>query len=65
MAGYWQDGSFLDNFAAAADALGHENLGAAWGLAGIQWESRDDREQFLNALTKVPWNEMRDGAPDA
>jgi len=61
MAGTWQKGSFYDNLAAAADALGHENVGAAWGLAGIQWESEKDREGFLNALTKVPWNELQQG----
>jgi hypothetical protein len=60
-AGTWQEGSFLDNLAAAADALGHENVGAAWGLAGIEWASREDREGFLNALTKVPWSEMQEG----
>lgn len=65
MAGVWQEGSFLDNFTAAADALGHENAAAAWGLAGIPWESREDRDQFLDALTKVPWNEMQKGQPDA
>ena len=53
----WREGSFLDNFAAAADALGFDNLGIAWGLADIEFDSIDDRESFLNALVSVPYNE--------
>jgi len=59
MAGKWIEGSFLDNLTAATSALGNENIGAAWGLASIQWASRDDREQFLDALTHVPWDQIQ------
>lgn len=61
MAGQWQAGSFLDHFSAAASALGPENLGVAWGLAGIPWQSEADRTGFLNALTQVPWDQMQKG----
>jgi hypothetical protein len=52
-------GSFLDNLTAAASALGHENVGAAWGLASIPWASQEDRDGFLSALTQVPWDQMQ------
>ena len=61
MAGQWQQGSFLDHFTAAVSALGHENIGAAWGLASIPWQSEEDRSQFLNALTQVPWDQAQKG----
>jgi hypothetical protein len=54
----WIEGSFLDNFTSAASALGFENLGVAWGLAGIPWESKEDRDGVLNALTQVPWGQV-------
>jgi hypothetical protein len=47
----WRPGSFLDNFSAAADAVGFSNAELAWGLARVQWESTEDREAFLSALT--------------
>ena len=59
--GQWQAGSFLDHFTAAVSALGHENIGAAWGLASIPWQSEADRTGFLNALTQVPWDQMQKG----
>ena len=65
MAGKWQEGSFLDNFSVAASALGHEQADVAWGLAGIPWQSKDDRDSFLNALTQIPWNEAKQEAPSA
>ena len=57
--GQWIPGSFLDNFAAAADHLGYENIGAAWGLASIPWPSAAERDGFLNTLTKVPWDQIQ------
>jgi hypothetical protein len=56
----WQEGTFYDNLAAASDALGFENIGIAWGLAGIHYQSTADREQLLHALTRVPPNEAGD-----
>jgi hypothetical protein len=56
----WDEMSFLGNFAAAADALGQDGLGVAWGVAGIPFSSLKERERFLNALVMMP----RSGAPD-
>lgn len=53
----WRPGSFLDNFAAAADALGFENIGIAWGIADVEFDTIEERETFLNALVSVPFNE--------
>jgi hypothetical protein len=50
----WRPGSFLDNLAAAADAVGYNNLEIAWGLARVDWETIEDRERFLEALTAQP-----------
>lgn len=47
----WRPGSFLDNLSAAADAVGFDNVDLAWGLARVKWESVEDREAFLSALT--------------
>lgn len=49
----WTPGSFLDNFNAAALKLGYAHMPIAWGLAKVPWKSIDDRDQFLNLLTKV------------
>jgi hypothetical protein len=53
----WQELSFVGNFAAAADAFGLNNLGAAWGVAGIPFQSIAEREKFLNALVMIPRSE--------
>lgn len=47
----WRELSFLDNLSAAADAVGFENADVALGLARVKWESVEEREQFLDALT--------------
>lgn len=47
----WQPLSVYDNFTAAADALGFDNADIAWGLSKVQWESVQDREDFLRSLT--------------
>lgn len=47
----WRELSFLDNLAAAADAVGFDNADIALGLARVRWESVKDREEFLDALT--------------
>jgi hypothetical protein len=55
----WDEMSFLGNFAAAADALGQDGIGVAWGIAAIPFSTMKDRERFLNALVMMP----RDGSP--
>lgn len=52
----WDEMSFLGNFNAAADALGPDGLGVAWGIASIPFSSLKDRERFLNALVMMPRN---------
>jgi hypothetical protein len=52
----------LDNFAAAADALGYANADIAWGLARVQWRGVEDRERFLNMLTAIPTRDLSRGA---
>jgi hypothetical protein len=47
----WTELSFLDNLAAAADAVGVENADMALGLARVNWQSVQEREEFLQALT--------------
>lgn len=59
----WQQGDFYDHLAAAVDAVGLPNVGVAWGLAHVPWQSAGDREQFLAAITRVPANEA--GGPSA
>lgn len=54
----WRPGGFLDNFSAAADAVGYNNLDIAWGLGRVQWPTVEDREAFLDALTARPTREL-------
>jgi len=58
MANRWRQGDFYDNLAAAADAVGYENLEIALGLAHVKYRSIEDREAILTALTKIPPNEV-------
>lgn len=46
----WSPGSFLDNFNRAATVLGYANLPLAWGVAGVDWDSPDDMDIFLQSL---------------
>lgn len=50
----WREGDFYDNLAAAVDAVGYDNLGIAWGLAHVRYDSVKDRDAMLAALTRVP-----------
>lgn len=38
---------FTDNIAAGVDALGLENAPIIWALAHVQWESPEERDQFM------------------
>lgn len=58
----WREGDFYDNLAAAADAVGFNNAGIAFGLAHVEWASVADREAFLTAITQVPFGEVAQGA---
>lgn len=46
----WAAGSFLDRFDRAATVLGYTNIPLAWGIAGVEWESPDDMDQFIQSL---------------
>lgn len=49
----WKPLTFLDNFNAAATKMGYTNLPMAWGLANVRWNSVEERDSFIDALTKV------------
>jgi hypothetical protein len=48
----WVRGSFLDNLDAAALRLGYQYLPLAWGLASVNWPSTQERDDFLDLLTR-------------
>ena len=50
----WEDLSFIGNFAAAADALGIDGIGIAWGVAHGPFSDIKDGERFINALVMMP-----------
>lgn len=50
MAGNFDPGSFYDNLDAAVKAVGVNQPGAVWGLAGVSWDSVSDRDAFLATL---------------
>lgn len=43
---------FVDNIAAAVDALGVEAAGIVWGISQSDWESDEQRDEFLMRLTQ-------------
>lgn len=64
MGAQWKPGSVLDNFHAAALVVGFDNLPLAWGLAKVQWQSIEARDEALRALTGL--NEgNQSGSPTA
>lgn len=42
--------AFVDDLAAAVDALGVEKIGLVWGIAQTNWESAEQRDQFLRTI---------------
>ena len=44
---------FEDNIAAAVDALGVQPVGIIWGIAQTPWESDQERDQFLDLITRT------------
>ena len=55
----WREGTRMDLFLTAANELGYENAPLAWGLSNVGWQSKQDMESFLRALTTTPM--MREG----
>jgi len=39
------------NIAAVVEAIGMDNIGLVWGLSNVNWESEEDRDVFLEAIT--------------
>lgn len=44
---------FMRNLAAFTDALGVENAPTVWYLSQVPWQSDEDRNEFIEALTGV------------
>lgn len=53
----WQELSFLDNLNSAATYLGYANLPLAWGLAKVNWRTKEERDGFFSALVDLPGGE--------
>lgn len=51
----WKEESFIGNLNAAADALGYDNLDMAWALAGVVYDSAQDRDELLAELVGEAW----------
>ena len=45
-------GSIYDNIDKFANSLGYENLGIIFSLSLVPWESTDDRDTFIEAITQ-------------
>lgn len=43
--------NFVDDLQAVVDAIGPDHPGVAFGLAMTNWESAEQRDQFLSQLT--------------
>lgn len=48
----WSPGSLFDNIDVFANSLGYENAAIAIHLAIQPWESVDDRNKFIMAITQ-------------
>ena len=44
--------TFIDNLTAAAQAVGADKVGIVFGIAQVEWESKEQRDAFLAALTE-------------
>lgn len=44
--------SFVDDIAAAVDALGVEAVGIVYGIGMTPWESNQERDDFLRIVTQ-------------
>jgi hypothetical protein len=47
----WREGSLYDHIDQFANSLGYENAAVAITLAMIPWDSIEDRNNFIGALT--------------
>jgi len=44
--------AFQENIAAAVDAVGLEQLGLVFGIGLMDWDTSQDRDDFLQTLTQ-------------
>lgn len=42
---------FVDDVAAAVDAIGVEAAGVVWGIGLTDWKSAEERDGFLRTIT--------------
>lgn len=47
----WAKGGFFDNVDTFASSLGYDNAGIALMLAMVPWQSVEDRDSFITAVT--------------
>lgn len=47
----WVPGTIFDNIDKFANSLGYENAAIALPLSMVPWQSTDDRDAFIRALT--------------
>jgi len=47
----WQENTFFDHLDKFGNALGAENFGIVFSLASVPWESTQDRDAFIAAIT--------------
>ena len=47
----WREGSLYDHIDQFANSLGYENAAIAVSLAMIPWESIEERNSFIQAIT--------------
>lgn len=47
----WTEGSFFNNVDVFSSSLGYENAGIAIMLSMVPWESVNDRNNFITAVT--------------
>jgi hypothetical protein len=57
----FEPGSFYDNLDVTVKALGMNQPGVVWALAGVSWDSLSDRDAFLATLTGRPIDEVVGG----
>lgn len=50
------DGSLFDNIDAAVKAIGLRAPGIVWGIATTQWQTPQQRDEFLNLLRQGGMN---------
>lgn len=42
--------SLKDNISVITDAIGAKNVGLIWGLSNVNWQSDQERDDFLRAI---------------